>query len=99
MITELISGKENVLLVVNSGDLKEIVNRFVDEREAELEERKKEQSDKLLSADEAAEKLGVTRNTLWRWAAKDGILKPIGKGKKKFYRQSEIERFLNEGRE
>jgi excisionase family DNA binding protein len=46
--------------------------------------------EKYLTADEVAEKLSVTRVTLWQWDKK-GILKPAKIGNKVRYRQSDLD--------
>jgi predicted DNA-binding transcriptional regulator AlpA len=46
--------------------------------------------EKYLTADEVANKLGVTRVTLWQWNKKE-ILKPLKIGNVLRYRQSDID--------
>lgn len=86
----MMQGGTNVQLVVSLVDLKELFNEWQDERDA-LKPAPKE--DKLLTAEEAAEVLGVTSVTLWRWA-KMGYLKPSKAGRKTFYWQSDIDKLL-----
>jgi len=86
----MMQGGTNVQLVVSLVDLKELFNEWQDERDA-LKPAPKE--DKLLTADETAEALGVTSVTLWRWA-KMGYLKPSKAGRKTFYWQSDIDKLL-----
>lgn len=92
MIRDLINKKENVLLVVNLEDLKELVNQIHDERDAELKAIADNQHEnELLTADETAKLLGVKKNSLWRWA-KNGYLTPVKIGRKCLYRQKDIEK-------
>lgn len=93
MIADVIAKSEGkVQLVINAADLKELVNQWMDERDAEKEaERKSVESDQLVSSGEAGIILGVTTATLWRWA-KNGYLVPIKVGRKNVYRKSDIDR-------
>lgn len=47
----------------------------------------------LLSATEAAKRLGVSRITFWRWV-KNGVIVPVLIGKIKKYRSSDIDKFI-----
>jgi excisionase family DNA binding protein len=47
----------------------------------------------LISATEAAKRLGVNRVTFWRWVKK-GFIMPIMIGKIKKYRSSDIDKFI-----
>lgn len=90
-IQEILGTKENVLVVVNLNDLKEMYNTLLDEREAErMSESDNQRKNELVSADETAKVLGVKRNTLWRWA-RDGYLTPVKIGRKRFYKQADID--------
>lgn len=82
----------NVQLVVNAADLKELFMSWQDERDNQLHA-VQEVEDVSLSADEVAAKLKVTKVTLWRWA-KSGYLVPKRVGRKPFYLQSEVEHLL-----
>ena len=94
-IQEILRTKENVLLVVSIGDLKELFNSLLDEREAERKSVSDNQRGKeLITAEETAELLGVKKNTLWRWA-RDGYLVPIKIGRKSFYKQADIDVLKN----
>lgn len=48
----------------------------------------------LITAQQAAEALGVCRTSLWQWE-KDGILKPVRIGSRVFYRRRDINERLN----
>lgn len=45
----------------------------------------------LLTVDDVSKRLHINRVTIWRWE-RDGYLKPKKIGRKKYYRQSDIER-------
>lgn len=77
-------------IVCSLADLKEVFRAWQNERDAEKPE---PTEDKMLTADEAANILGVTSVTLWRWA-KIGYLVPSKAGKKLYYWQSQIDELL-----
>ena len=92
MITDIINQKENVLVVVNLNDLKELVRHIYDEREAEIKALSDKQHDKeLLSADDTASILGVKKNSLWRWS-KSGYITPVKIGRKCYYKKADIDK-------
>ena len=94
MITDLIKQNQNVQLVVSASDLRELVNEWYDEREAQKEaERKSIVESERISKTDAEKTLGVTSATLWRWA-KSGYLVPIKVGRKNVYLKSDIDRIL-----
>ena len=74
----------NVMLVVSSADLKEFALDVISEYE-----KNKSDTDKMYTADEFAEKHGVTKQTLWRWC-REGLLKSRKVGGKVFYRESDL---------
>lgn len=91
-IAEIMSQKENVLLVVSLDDLKELFSTLLDERDAERQAISESQhNEELLTAEVTAKILGVQKNSLWRWA-KSGYLVPVKIGRKCFYKQGDIER-------
>ncbi len=95
MITDLIKQNQNVQLVVSASDLRELVNEWYDEREAQKEaERKSIVESERISKTDAEKTLGVTSATLWRWA-KSGYLVPIKVGRKNVYLKSDIDRILH----
>lgn len=94
MIADLIKQNQNVQLVVTASDLREIVNEWCDEREAQREaERQSVEENVRVPKSEAKKILKVTDATLWRWA-KNGYLIPIKVGRKSIYRKSDIDRIL-----
>ena len=89
-IAQIMQAGANVQVVVSLADLKEVINEWMDEREAATQQ---EKPDVRLSAEEAAHQLGVTKVSLWRWADK-GYLTPVKVGRKVFYWQSDIDKLL-----
>ncbi len=81
----------NIQLVVGQNDLRDILKELITDA---LDEYKQEsKSEILLSIDEVAQKLNVTKPTLWRWA-KNNYLLPIKVGKKTMYRLTDVEHLL-----
>ena len=92
MIADLVKQNQNVQLVVSASDLRELVNEWCDEREAQKEaERKSVAEVERITSMDAEKILGVTPATLWRWA-KSGYLVPIKIGRKNYYLKSDIDR-------
>ena len=91
-ITEIMNQGNNVQLVVNATDLKELFLKWQDEKENQLHA-VQEVDDCLLSADDVAAKFGVTKVTLWRWQ-KSGYLVPKKVGRRPFYLQSQVENLM-----
>lgn len=92
MIADLIKQNQNVQLVVSASDLRELVNEWCDEREAQEEAVRKSMTEsECISSTDAEKTLGVTSSTLWRWA-KSGYLVPIKVGRKNVYKQADIDR-------
>ena len=76
-IQEILRTKENVLLVVSIGDLKELFNSLLDEREAERKSVSDNQRGKeLITAEETAELLGVSRKALSEFINEKSSLSP-----------------------
>lgn len=81
-----------IQLVVGQNDLRIILKELITET---LEQFKQESmSGTLLSIDEVAQKLNVTKPTLWRWA-KSNYLVPVKVGKRPMYKLVEVEHLLN----
>ncbi len=94
MIADIIKQNQNVQLVVSASDLRELVNEWCDEREAQKEaERLAVEKVERISPTDVKKTLGVTSVTLWRWA-KSGYLVPIKVGGKNVYLKSDIDRIL-----
>ena len=92
-LTEILGANSNVILQVRGEDLTEFSNQLllgaqsIAREQAELATR----ADKLLTVQEAAQMLSVSKMTLHRWY-KNGILKKVEVGGKRRYRLSDIEK-------
>ena len=94
MIADFIKQNQNVQLVVSASDLRELVNEWYDEHEAQKEAERKSTEDKQrITKSEVKKALSVTDATLWRWA-KSGYLVPIKVGRKNVYLKSHIDKIL-----
>ena len=98
LISILRQGNANVRLEVSGADLlafsNELINRAKSELSAEIAEARKE---KYLTKEEIKEICGVCDTTLWHWTRK-GYLRTVKIGNKVRYRQSDIRRILEGGR-
>ena len=91
-IQNLLLSSENMVLQLKKEDLKEFANQILlgAKSIAMLEAEAAATSDKLLTIDEAAKLLSVSKMTLYRWD-KNGYLKKMEIGGKRRYRKSDIE--------
>lgn len=98
LISILRQGNANVRLEVSGADLlafsNELINRAKSELSAEIAEARKE---KYLTKEEIKEICGVCDAILWHWKRK-GYLRTVKIGNKVRYRQSDIRRILEGGR-
>lgn len=98
LISILRQGNANVRLEASGADLlafsNELINRAKSELSAEIAEARKE---KYLTKEEIKEICGVCDTTLWHWNRK-GYLRTVKIGNKVRYRQSDIRRILEGGR-
>lgn len=92
-IQNLLLSSENMVLQLKKEDLKEFANQILlgAKSIAMLEAEAAATSDQLLTIDEAAKLLSVSKMTLYRWD-KNGYLKKVEIGGKRRYRKSDIER-------
>lgn len=92
-VSDILATEANVILQVSSQDLKEFAQDILvgAKSVAMIEAEAAATSDQLLTIDEAAELLSVSKMTLHRWD-KNGILKKVEIGGKRRYRKSDIER-------
>ena len=86
-IRDLLTSEAHVSIMVTPADLREFAISLINETLAAKTEEKP--SEEYLSTDEAATMLGVSKNTLWRWA-KNGYLSPVKIGRKSAYKLSQI---------
>ena len=94
-IKELIASGANVTVTLTPTDLREFGMSLISEAIANRD--KLNVPETYLTQKEAAEALGVTVSTLWRWS-KDGYLKPVKIGSKSRYKLSDINK-LKTGKE
>ncbi len=94
-IQNLLLSSENMILQLKKEDLKEFANQILlgAKSIAMLEAEAAATSDQLLSIDEAAKLLSVSKMTLYRWD-QNGILKKVEIGGKRRYRLSDIEKLV-----
>ena len=97
------SGDRSIELLINAGDLREIIFEMVEDayRRKEEENRKRQEEIKreleeelnLLTQEEAALILGKTKRTLQRYA-KEGILVPMKSGQTPKYTKFQLLEYL-----
>ena len=94
-IQNLLLSSENMILQLKKEDLKEFANQILlgAKSIAMLEAEAAATSDQLLTIDEAAKLLSVSKMTLYRWD-QNGILKKVEIGGKRRYRLSDIEKLV-----
>lgn len=92
-IQNFLLSPENMVLQLKKEDLKEFANQILlgAKSIAMLEAEAAATSDQLLTIDEAAKLLSVSKMTLYRWD-KNSYLKKVEIGGKRRYRKSDIER-------
>ena len=92
-LSELLASEANVILQVRVEDLKAFAQEILIEAKtiAMIQAETAASSDQLLTIDEAAKLLSVSKMTLYRWD-QNGILKKVEIGGKRRYRKSDIER-------
>ena len=88
-IKDLLNEGANISVSVTLSDLKEYSLSLIQQG---IEIGMKQYTEKsYLTQKEAAEKLNVSENTLWRWK-KTGYLTPVKVGNSVYYRLSDIEK-------
>lgn len=90
-IETLLESGANVSVTVTPTDLKEFAQSLI--KEAMEIGGKQKTPERYLTQKEAAEKLRVSENTLWRWK-KTNYLTPSKVGNGVYYKLSDIERLL-----
>ena len=92
-IKDILCTEKNVIIQVSSEDLKACAQEILIGAKsiAMIEAETAASSDQLLTIDEAAKLLSVSKMTLYRWD-QNGILKKVEIGGKRRYRKSDIER-------
>ena len=89
-INELLTSGANVAITITPTDLKEFALFLVDELSSKNQDSEPET---YMTPDEVADKLSVSKNTLWRWE-RTGYLVPVKVGRKSLYKRSEIDSLL-----
>lgn len=92
-INNLLNSESNIIIQVSSEDLKAFAQEILIGAKsiAMIEAEAAASSDQLLTINEAAKLLSVSKMTLYRWD-QNGILKKVEIGGKRRYRKSDIER-------
>lgn len=89
---EIAMKMPNAILQITAGDLCEFANQLINSATevARLQIQRADISKELLTIDEVAEMLKVSKMTLHRWD-KNGVLKKIEVGGHRRYRRSDVE--------
>ena len=89
---EIAMKMPNAILQITAGDLCEFANQLINSATevARLQIQRADISKELLTIDEVAEMLKVSKMTLHRWD-KNGVLKQIEVGGHRRYRRSDVE--------
>ena len=95
IIMDIADKHPNTILQISAGDLYDFAHQLIQSAMeiARLQSKKAVEND-LLTIDEVAALLKVSKMTLWRWS-KSGRLKKVDIGGVPRYRRSDIENLLN----
>ena len=95
-IEKVITENPNVIFQVTGADLKAFAEQLLIGAKAIAMQEAEDaaNNDKLLSVDEAADLLSVSKMTLYRWDKND-ILKRVEIGGQRRYRKSDIDRLID----
>ena len=95
LMTLIESGPANVSVTVSLQDLREAADRFAEQvAERLLGAMPGRGDDELLTANEVCDMLGVTKQTLWRWAKMD-YLKTVKVGSAVRYSRADVEEIMS----
>lgn len=95
-ITKLIESGQNISVTVTAKDLKQFADTIITEACSKLERSLVEdRTESLMTIDQVAVKLGVSRMTLYRWD-KSNYLRTIEVGGEKRYRLSDINKIIKQ---
>ena len=93
-IEKLITENPNVIFQVTGADLKAFADQLlIGAKAIAMQEAEDAANNKLLSVEEAAELLSVSKMTLYRWDKND-VLKRVEIGGQRRYRKSDIDRLI-----
>lgn len=86
------------LIMVNAEELQKYLMGFEERLLGAIAPKVEEShaNEEFLRVCEVLETLNVCKSTLWKWE-RSGILKPIRRGKKVFYRKSDVRNMLING--
>lgn len=90
LIDLLQSNNGNIQVVVGLSDLREFAENLIHQT---LEKQPEKKDEVYLSAKQAAERIGIDRSGLWRWAQK-GYLVPVRVGGRPKYKESDIVKLM-----
>ncbi len=94
LIQSIIDGNPAITLSVNAADLRNIILSIVQgERIRTQAEIEKYREQPILTREQAAKKLNISKNTLNRWAT-NGYLIPVKIGRRVLYKPSDIDEML-----
>lgn len=95
------AGGTNIMLYVTPTDLKEFALAVVEELRATepRQGRVEEETDELLTQTQAAEYLGVSKPTLWRWNKEKYLVPTSHIGMRPMYSKAALDKFMMGGLE
>lgn len=94
ILQQITAGAPGVMVVMSAADLKEAVGEIYKAEQANTAAAIAAHRERpILTREEAAKALKVTKTTLWRWA-NIGYLKPVKIGTKVLYRATDIDEIL-----
>lgn len=93
-IEKMISDNPNVIFQISGLELKAFAEQILIGAKAIAMQEAAEKKEQLLTIDEAAELLKVSKMTLYRWDKED-VLKKVEIGGKRRYRKSDIDRLID----
>lgn len=99
-LVTLLERVPNATITVQLSDLNAFARRLIadtrEEYEQEISDRLLAIKENYLTADTVKDVLQISETTLWRWA-KAGYLLPVMIGGQKRYKQSDIEKMVEQG--
>ena len=94
-LLELARMNPDITISIKVGDLINTARTIIADTRAELEGTiASARADYLIPADTVVEMLSIDKSTLYRWA-KCGYLNPVKRGRRVFYKHSDVEPLLN----
>ena len=94
-LLELARVNPDITISIKIGDLLAAARTIIADTRAELEGTiASSRADYLIPSDKVVEILAIDKSTLYRWS-KCGYLNPVRRGRKVFYKYSDVEPLLN----